>query len=182
MKFHTVGEVTSWKNFTLNGKTYDFSHLNAHWVEYLDERNAEKPFTYKLMVTYGLHCFAKDTEEISGKELQLLMYKSPREFRAFNFERYELSKQLPNIIKSLGDKETLVCHAGYGKFATVKIIDSNGIAANYFVPFAVFKESKKLRLYVHSAYLMYEGIGKVKKVGFFVIVNNLLNNKKLPKP
>ena len=110
------------------------------------------------------------------------MYKSPRESRAFNFERYELSKQLPNIIKSLGDKETLVCHAGYGKFATVRIVDSNGIEANYFVPFAVFKESKKLRLHVQSAYLIYEGIGKVKKVGFFVIVNNLLNNRKLPKP
>jgi hypothetical protein len=110
------------------------------------------------------------------------MYSAPRESRQFNFERYQLSKQLPSIIKSLGDKETLVCHAGYRKFATVKILDSNGTEVYYYVVFAVFKEVKKLRLHVQSAYPKYESIGKVKKVGFFVIAKNLLNNKKLPKP
>jgi hypothetical protein len=110
------------------------------------------------------------------------MYDAPRESRPFNFERYELSKQLPSIINLLGNKETLVCHAGYGNFATVKVLDSNGSEVSYFVPFAVFKENKKLRLHVQSAYPKYEGIGRVQKVGFFVIAKNLLHNKKLPKP
>jgi hypothetical protein len=182
MRFNTVGEVTSWRNFTFDGKTYDLSHLNAHWVDYLDTRNEGNPITYRFIVTYGLHCFTKDLEELSKEKSQLLMYGAPRESRPFNFERYEFSKHLPNIIKSLSEKETLVCHAGYGKFATVKILDSNGREINYFVPFAVFKESKKLRLHVQSAYPKYEGIGKVQKVGFFVIAKNLLHNKKLPKP
>jgi hypothetical protein len=182
MKFNTVEEVTNWRNFTLDGKIYDLSHLNAHWVEYVDTRDEEKPITYKFIVTYGLHCFAKDSEELSTEKSQLLMYNAPRESRPFNFERYEPSKQLPTIINSLGNRETLVCHAGYGKFATVKVLDSNGSEVNYFVPFAVFKESKKLRLHVQSAYPRYEGIGRVQKVGFFVIAKNLLHNKKLPKP
>jgi hypothetical protein len=182
MKFNTVNEVIAWKNFILNGDIYDLSHLNAHWVEYLDQRDEENPITYKFIVTYGLHCFTKDSDDISSEESQLLMYSAPRESRQFNFERYQLSKQLPSIIKSLGDKETLVCHAGYGNFATVKILDSNGIEVDYYVVFAVFKEVKKLRLHVLSAYPKYEGIGKVKKVGFFVVAKNLLNNKKLPKP
>jgi len=182
MKFNTVNEVIAWKNFILNGDIYDLSHLNAHWVEYLDQRDEENQITYKFIVTYGLHCFTKDSDELSSEESQLLMYSAPRECRQFNFERYELSKQLPSIIKSLGDKETLVCHAGYGNFATVKILDSNGREVDYYVVFAVFKEVKKLRLHVLSAYPKYEGIGKVKKVGFFVIAKNLLNNKKLPKP
>ena len=79
-------------------------------------------------------------------------------------------------------KTTLVCHAGYGNFATVKIVDSNGIEVDYFVVFTVFRESKKLRLHVESAYPKYDGIGKIKKVRFFVIAKNLLNNKKLPSP
>lgn len=184
MKFNTVKEVTSWKNFILNDETYDLSHLNAQWVEYLDQRDEKKPVAYKFIVTYGLHCFTKDSDDvdISNEESQLLMYSAPKESRQFNFERYQLSKQLPNIIKSLGDRETLVCHAGYGKFATVKVLDSNGIEVDYYVAFAVFKEAKKLRLHVQSAYPKYEGIGKVKKVGFFVIAKNLLNNQKLPKP
>ena len=182
MNFNTVNEVIAWKNFILNGDIYDLSHLNAHWVEYLDQRGDKNQITYKFIVTYGLHCFTKDSDNFSSEESQLLMYSAPRESRQFNFERYQLSKQLPSIIKSLGDKETLVCHAGYGKFATVKILDSNGREVDYYVVFAVFTEVKKLRLHVQSAYPKYEGIGKVKKVGFFVIAKKLLDNKKLPKP
>lgn len=181
--FKTVKtEVTAWKNFTLDGKVYDLSHLNAHWVEYIDEKDQNNPLTYRFIVTYGLHCFTKASEDLSSDELQLLNYKSPRESRAFNLERYELSKYLPKIIESLGERSTLVCHAGYGKFAIVKVVDSLGNEVDYFVVFTVFKEEKKLRLHIQSAYPKYEGVGKIKKVGFFVIARNLLNNKKLPSP
>jgi len=182
MTFKTVKEVISWRNFTLNDEIYDLSHLNACSVEYVDKRDKENPVTYKFIVTYGLHCFTEDSDRLSPQESQLLMYNAPKESRPFNFERYTLSKQLPNIIKSLGEKETLVCHAGYGNFATVKVLDSNGIEINYFIVFAVFRESKKLRLHVVSAYPKPEALGKIKKVGFFAIAKNLLFNKKLPKP
>ncbi len=182
MKFNTVGEVTNWRSFTLDGEIYDLSHLDAQWVEYQDARDGEKPITYRFVVTYGLHCFAKDSAELSAEKSKLLMYDGPRESRQFSFERYELSKQLPSIINSLGNKETLVCHAGHGKFAIVKVLDSNGEEVNYFVPFAVFKESKKLRLHVQSAYPVTESPGRVKKVGFFAIAKNLLHDRKLPKP
>jgi rhodanese-related sulfurtransferase len=108
------------------------------------------------------------------------MYHAPNESRQFSFDRYEFSKQLPSIIKSLSDKTTLVCHAGYRNFATVKVLNLNGIEVDYFVVFRVFKETKKLRLHTISAYPKYEGIGKVRKVGFFIIAKNLLNNRKLP--
>lgn len=86
--FKTVKtEVTVWENFTLDGKVYDLSHLNAHWVEYIDEKDQNNPLTYRFIVTYGLHCFTKDSEDLSIDELQLLNYKSPRESRAFNLER-----------------------------------------------------------------------------------------------
>jgi hypothetical protein len=104
MKFDSVEEVTSWRNFLLHGKMYDLSHLNAHWVDYVDTRDEEKPITYKFLITYGFHCFTKELEGVSKEEAQLLMYRSPRESRPFNFERYELSKQLPCIINSLGKK------------------------------------------------------------------------------
>jgi hypothetical protein len=182
MKFNTVNEVKHWTSFTLDGNIYDLSHLNAQCIEYLDKRDAEKPITYSFIVTYGLHCFTKDVEGISREESQRLMYNAPRESRPFNFERYELSKQLPSIVESLGNKETLVCHAGYGKYAVVRLLNSNGCEVDYFVPFVVFRESKKLRLHAQSAYPIHEGLGKVNKVGFFVIAKNLLLNKKLPQP
>jgi hypothetical protein len=54
MTFNTVGEVTKWRNFTLDEKVYDLSHLNAKSIEYLDTREAESPIPYKFIVTYGL--------------------------------------------------------------------------------------------------------------------------------
>lgn len=181
--FNTVvTEVKFWRNFTLSSEIYDLSHLNAHHAEYLDDRNANNPITYKFIVTYGLHCFTKELDSLNEEESQSLMYSAPRESRHFNTERYYLSKELPTIILSLSQKTTLLCHAGYGKFASVKVLDSNGIEVNYFVVSTVFKESKKLRLHVQSAYPVYEGIGKIKKVSFLVIAHNLLTNKKLPKP
>ena len=182
-KFNTVEtEVKNWRDFTLNSEIYDLSHLNAHSVEYLDNRDENNLITYKFIVTYGLHCFTKELQELTEEESQLLMYNAPRESRPFNFERYYLSKQLPEIIKALSQSATLVCHAGYGNYAIVKVVDSEGVEVDYFVVFRVFKESKKLRLHVTSAYPKDEGIGKIKKVNFFVIAKNLLNNKKLPKP
>ena len=160
----------------------NLSHLNAHHVEYVDSRKASKPKTYKFIVTYGSHCFTKGTEEPSSEELQALMYRAPKESRPFNFERYELSKQLPSLIGSLGAKSTLVFHAGYGNFATIRVIDLDGNEADYFVPFKAFREKKRLRLHIPSAYPKYEREGRVKKVGFFVIANNLLRGRQLPKP
>jgi hypothetical protein len=182
MKFNTVSEVTSWREFTFNNTTYDLSHLNAKWVEYIDNRNIEKPVVYKFIVTYSFHCFAKDSGNLPEEELKLLIYKTPKESRPFNIERYELSKQLPNIISSLGSKEILVCHGGHGNFAALKTLDANGNEVYYYVSFKVFREEKKLRLHVLSAYPLNEPLEKVKKVGFFVLAKNLLDGKRLPKP
>jgi len=181
MNFKTVKEVTCWRNFTLDGKEYDLSHLNAHWVEYLDQRDKTRQTTYRFIVTYSSHCFTKNMGDILSEQERLLTYHAPRESRPFNIERYELSRHLPTIIKSLGNKATLVCHAGYSKYAVVKVLNSRGCEVNYFVPFAVFRESKKFRLHVQSAYPR-EELGKIRKVGFFVIAKNLLQNKKLPRP
>ncbi|MHC5824982.1 MAG: heat-shock protein [Nostoc sp.] len=177
--FNTGKEVEQWRNFRYNNQYYDLSHLNEHWAEYLDDKDENNPILYKFIVTYGLHRFTKESNELSSDESQLLMYHAPNESRQFNFDRYELSKQLPSIIKSLSKKTTLVCHAGNGNYATVKVLDSNGIEVDYYVVL-VFKKPKKLRLHIVSAYPRYEGIGKIRKVGFFIIAKNLLNNRKLP--
>ncbi|REY77210.1 stationary phase growth adaptation protein, partial [Mycobacterium tuberculosis] len=51
----------------------------------------------------------------------------------------------------------------------------------YFVPFKVYRERKKLRLHVTSAYPVKERPSG-KPVSFFKIAHNLLRGKPLPKP
>lgn len=179
--FKTVNEVIKWRNFILNGEVYDLSHLDAHWVEYVDNRDINKSITYKFIVTYGFHCFTKASDDPIEKQSSLSMYRAPKESRPFDLERYHLSKQLPKIIRALSDSKTLVIHAGQGNYATVKVTDSKGVEVNYFVAFTVFREQKKLRIHVMSAYPKYEGLGKIQKVQFLNIARNLLQGKKLPK-
>jgi hypothetical protein len=176
--FNTVPEVNCWRNFTLDGNIFDLSHLNSHSVTYLDVDNQKE---YTFLITYSSHCFtSKIPDVISNQELQLI-YKTPTESRLFSLERYHLSKHLPNIIKTLGEKTTLTFHAGYKNYATFKVLDSNGYEVNYFIPFSAFREKKKLRLHITSAYPKL-GLGKTQKVNFFAIANNLLTGKKLPQP
>ena len=176
--FNTVEEVLSWRSFSLDDQVYDLSHLNAHFVEYTDEENQGNKI--KFIVTYGLHCFTKDSKGFSNEELSLYRYSSPKETRAFDSERYELSKHLPKIIESIGSKSTLVCHAAHGKYAIIRGIDLRGNAVDYFVVFKLFRETKRFRLHVISAYPCKKG--KIQKVGFFKIVKKLLEGKNLPLP
>jgi hypothetical protein len=164
---------------TLNGVVYNLSHLDAHQAEYYDEKYA---LTYKFIVTYSCHCFTESPNKSTNQDSSQLTYTAPHESRLFNFERYHLSKQLPNIIRVLAEQETLVFHADYSNYATAKPLNSQGSEVDYFVVFTVFKEAKKLRLHVLSAYPKTEGIGRVQKVQFLFIANNLLRNKKLPQP
>jgi len=178
-KFNTVQERISWGKFTYNNESYDLSHLDAHAAEYTDTKGK----TYKYIITYSLHCFAKEIPGTSQEENELLLYKTKKENRPFNFERYELSKNLKKIILSLGDSKTTCFHGGHNRFIRYEIKDDEGNIINYFIAFKSFKEEKKLRLHVESAYPVNpEEKGKLKKVNFFAIANNTLIGRKTKKP
>jgi hypothetical protein len=174
--------VKKWKAFQLANTNYDLSHLNGHVAEYTDSRDPAKPFIYRFFVTYSFHCFTKDDQSLNASEREQLMYHAPKEARPFNFERYELSKKLPDIIKSLAQPHILVRHAGNDRFVTVKILDQEGNDIDYYVFFKVFRENKKLRIHVVSAYLRTDSLGKSKKIGFFTIAYNTLHNKPITIP
>jgi len=181
--FHTVKEITCWKPFVLDGIKYDLSHLNAHEVEYTEKRKDNSFIKYKFIVTYSFHCFADDKQEnLSEEEKHKLMYHAPKDSRPFDFKRYNLSFQLPKIISSLGDEGVSCFHAGYEQYATYRIDDEKGNAVIYRVVFKTFREEKKLRLHVTSAYPLTKEYGKEKKIKFLVIAYNLLKGKPSKKP
>jgi hypothetical protein len=173
-KFNTVEEITSWRSFEYEGQVYDLSHLDAHLAEYTDQQGK----IYKYIVTYSFHCFTKEDPCLSEEESNLLLYKTRKENRHFNFDRYRLSKHLPKIILSLGGSSTTCFHAGYSRFVRYEISDDAGNTINYFIVFKSFKEKKRLRLHIESAYpASPEEKGKLKKVNFFIIAHNTLLGK-----
>lgn len=57
MKKHHIKAKQLWDDFYHNELSYCLKHLNSHDVIYKGNK-AE----YKFVVTYGLHCFAKDNQ------------------------------------------------------------------------------------------------------------------------
>jgi hypothetical protein len=176
VKLPSVTEVQFWRSFIHDGVTYDLSHLDAKRVSYVDPKTNTEFF---LLVTYSMHCFTKEDPLLDESLQTSLLYRGHRESRPFHLERYELSKRLPLLVERL--PELHVFDAGYKEYAIVEITTASGEKAFYKVVFAVFKEEKKFRLHVASAYPVPE-VGKTGgKVRFFSILHNLKNGKPLPR-
>ncbi|MFZ2725028.1 MAG: hypothetical protein WAX77_02120 [Methylococcaceae bacterium] len=48
-RFNTVEEITSWKNFELNGQLYDLSHLDAHEADYIEYKKDGSVFLINIL-------------------------------------------------------------------------------------------------------------------------------------
>ncbi|MEZ8028544.1 hypothetical protein [Enterovibrio norvegicus] len=146
-KFH-IEAKTDWEDFLYEGNSYPLRHLSAHSVIYQGEKD-----TYKFVVTYGLHCFAKDAQEHSLS----LTYSDARETRQINLERYYASKNLRAIIENL-DQNKLMYETATEKYFNIELINSlNGELEPYKVCFHFFKENRLLRMHVTSAFFDREG-------------------------
>lgn len=142
-----------WTTFNHTGKAYDLSHLDGFEEMVVIPHQGDKPEqTYLINVIFSLHCFTrgpKQGEAISPD----LAYRDSRETRIFDFDRYEQSFLLPEIIRSLGGRKCF--HDPHGNFYVVEVVTDDGTKKFYSVFFTLSKAGKKkgLNLFVSSAHL-----------------------------
>lgn len=151
LKSTTLNKSVQWKPFVHSGTTYDLSHLHPFVQSYLQPANGRNPPRgYRVNVLYSLHCF---TRSGAGETIDSsVQYSDDRETRVFDFRRYNLSLQLPEVMKNLIAAK---CYeADRGNFFTVHLADDNGNSIDYEVYFTVSKSSTAgiLNLFVQSAY------------------------------
>lgn len=136
--------------FEYDGKKHDLSHLHPFEMTHVQPAKDDKPErSYLFNVEFSLHCFTEDEKTTDN----MLLCRDSRETRVFSFERYELSKHLPQIIKELGARKCF--HTGKGNYFTVDITGKDGDKKEYKVYFKVARSTKvkgSLTLYVQSAY------------------------------
>jgi hypothetical protein len=159
--------------------------LDSFGYSFEQEAKGEKPSkTYHCLIEFGLHCFAKGPSKHKGKYLsdypKDLHYKDSRETRIFCFRRHALSARLPGIAKNIS--QTPCYHTGKGNFFVIDLEKDNGDTMEYEVYFNVARNKQSgLRLFIESAYIRDNEHGssqpKKKKINFFVIAHNILNNK-----
>lgn len=143
MKKHHIQARQSWKSFSHDSVDYCLKHLDAH--EVLFEGNK---CDYRFVVTYGLHCFAKDAQEHSIST----MYSDSFEARQINLERYHLSKVLRGFIESLGSRKLLYETTKEKYFTFEHTNDLTGKSEKCKVCLCIFKENRLLRIHVTSAF------------------------------
>jgi len=153
----------NWRDFEMS---LDLSHLATHSVSYIQTATNNNPERhYDVEVSYSNHCYTKRKEN--------------SEKRIFDAVRYRLSKELPQIICDLMNRE---CHCtGNANFFTFDI-DSD---RTYEVYFKVHKRFDRLFLHVQSAYIRdkdrIEQRPVRSKVRFQTILYNILHNKPIRK-
>lgn len=171
-----------WRSFECNKNKYDLSHLYPMQVTYIQpaiDGKAER--RYLADVCFSLHCFTKALDAA----LPEFNYSSSQETRTFDISRYELSKQLPQIVRSLDKLKCL--HTGKNNFFVIEVIDAAGKKADYEVYFDVYpsKTAGKLHIFVQSAYIRDKKHGnrpRNKKINFFIILHNRLAGKVIKAP
>ncbi|WP_321473223.1 hypothetical protein [uncultured Paludibaculum sp.] len=177
----------NWRPFRYGLEEYDLCHLHPATITYTQEARGGKPARcYAVDVVYSMHCFTRGIKADERPNPDLC-YRDSRETRVFDFRRYELSRQLPGIIRDLCTRK--VYHSGRGNFFTIEIIDKRtGARLEYEIYFVASRSSRKGRidLVVQSAYVRdpehLANRPKLKPIAFPVILFNVLNNKEIRVP
>lgn len=174
-KFPTISETCRWPNYQYGREVFDLSHLDAQVVEY--ENPNPGPAQYRFYVTYSSHCFTTSRPD----DQSLGDYPDPKDPRPFCKYRYECSLYLPEMVANLADKGNHCYFAGHNRFATIKLKLDGGETIDYHMVFKAFREKKKLRLHVVSAYPL-DGPPGSKKIKFLVIAYNTLMRREIKEP
>ena len=175
-----------WHAPHIGGKEYDLSHLHPFaWDLVVQGKDGKPERRYGIDVTFSLHCFTKGKREAQTPYASELEYSDSRETRLFDNARYELSFQLPHIIRTIDSRPCF--RTGHGNFFTIKMQDADGRAVEYTVYFKVSRSSHKgrLNLYVESAYVQNSiprrKASPRKPIRFYVIAFNVQNNKPIAR-
>jgi hypothetical protein len=143
-EYHIAAKL-SWRPFYIGKIEHRLEHLTAHEVQYKGEKDM-----FNFVVTYGLHCFAKNDDTHS---IPSCMYSDGRETRQINLERYQASKSLRSIVESFGTSNQRFYETTTEKFFTVEKLNSlSNVVEPYKVCFCIFKENRLLRMHISTAF------------------------------
>lgn len=138
-------------------KKYPLNHLHPFRFDVTLPASPQQPeVAVSVSVAFGLHCF---TKKIGPNDCPGDRYRDDREERTFCYERYELSRNLRQIVESLPQRP-----CGFAKddnFVTIDVSDSAGANVRYGIFFNLKRWKKAndnaVLLVVQSAYKLHAG-------------------------
>lgn len=182
--------MKQYEPFVINEHIFSLSHLDPFYTEYVQPAKQDKgEKRYRCLIEFSSHCFTRSPNKHKGETLEsydsTLHYTTQKETRIFCFERYQLSLQLPDILREM-DKQKCFFTSANDKFLTISIQNQAGENVDYEIYFSL-KKSKKcdVHIFINSAYVRsadYQAAPlRRKPISFFVLLNNTLINKRIKK-
>jgi hypothetical protein len=169
--------------FILQGVVHDLSHLEPFLCTYVvPEQPGKAAMTYFVNVEFTMHCFTK-TQQTGDDPERFYCNDRDGSPRLFDLERWALSLELPEIIRTLISRR--ITFTKRENLVTIELVRPNGELANYEVYFKVFKAGRRLFLEVESAYVRSPGLSNTpaigRKIGFAVILKKVVAGEPLYK-
>lgn len=168
----------------INGQIVEFGHLQPFTMQF-DSKSANKRL--RVNVRYSNHCFSfKPTPGVQYDPELLLLDHSKRE-RVFCPVRYNLSLDLPSIVKSLNDPSCKVWETSSRRNYTYSVRVDNP-KGPYHLFFELSKDSsgrgtlQDLNMFIESAYHEDPQKGPpavIGRIGFHVLCTNVYLRKKV---
>jgi hypothetical protein len=158
----------------IRGKTYTLEHL--------------EPFSFTLetdvgprvvAVRFSCHCF---TEDITPAHTPDLRYTHGHETRAFDFDRHDLSKLLPQMISELGRRSVYM--SMMSNFFALRQNPAPGFNGPYLVFFNVTRSTAKgvhVLMNVESAYMKPGMTDRAAPVKFTTLIEKTAAGQRVPR-
>lgn len=171
----------SWGSRIIQDVEYDWTHLDDHIVHVHMNPADQTAASYRVLVSYGHHCFARELREDDHADFRVLN-KFGLDPRCACPLRTQQSKNLPRIIReaALGDM------AYFSQDTNMLLVeDLEGVAGPYAIFFNVRQAAKQGRdvlLYVASAYTKPELPDRLNYVPFKALIAKAANGHKPFRP
>lgn len=173
-----------WPHKDKSGRAFPLNHLHPiRYAVLLEGKQGRPEVNVDVHVGYGMHCFTKKKETPDDPSD---LYEDDRESRTFCHERYRLSRALPDIARTLVERQ-----CGFAKddnYVTIELQTKCGTSERYAVFFNVkaWKKQGKnsVLVVIQSAYLLSSGKPNPSKgkVRFKVLLGHALRGTKPRKP
>ena len=158
----------------IQGVTYTLGHLD--------------PFSFSIAiegkkrivaVRFSLHCF---TEGLTPRHSPDLRYTHNGEIRAFDFDRHILSKLLPTIIQTLGNRSVYLSQLS--NYFVLRQNPATGFIGPYLVFFNVVKAKEAgidVLMNVESAYIKLNMAERAAPVKFTTLIEKTATGQEVPR-
>ncbi len=126
--------MSRFKDMRFGNTVYGLSHLDPFKLGIQFDGKA-----YTALVRFSCHCFTEGFN--ADRHDRQAIYKHEGEERAFSVDRYELSRSLPDMIRSLGSGDMTVYHTKRRSFFFVR--NASPSAPFYMIFFRAYKAKEK---------------------------------------